>query len=131
MQSELGLLTPVSAWNVMPFSFVVDWFFSVGAMIERLSTPGKIITAGSTTVTKRYNLFHDAQAVGIYSHNEGHPPQYYVTIGTGVRKRVVRKYRSLGIPSGVFIISNPFGLGLWHGITAWALLTSIFSGRRP
>lgn len=131
MQSELGLLTPISVWNLMPFSFVVDWFFSVGAMIERLSTPGKIVTAGSTTVTKKYDLFHDAQAIGMYSEPEGLPPIPYVTIGTGVRKRVIRKTRSLGIPSGVFIISNPFGLGLWHGITAWALLTSIFTGRRP
>lgn len=131
MQSELGLLTPVSAWNLMPFSFVVDWFFSIGAMIERLSMPGKIITAGSTTVTRKYDLFHDAQAIGIYNISEGLPPVEYITIGSGVREEIIRKTRSLGIPSGAFIISNPFGLGLWNGITAWALLTSIFSGRRP
>lgn len=38
--SGLGLLNPLSlAWNLLPFSFVIDWFAPVGTMLKAFGAP--------------------------------------------------------------------------------------------
>lgn len=52
---ELGLLNPLSfAWEVVPYSFVVDWFIPVGTMLRQLTDyAGCSITDGYTTYLER------------------------------------------------------------------------------
>lgn len=38
LANQLGLLNPASvAWDAVPFSFVVDWFFDIGSFLESLT----------------------------------------------------------------------------------------------
>lgn len=47
--NQLGLLNPASlAWDLTPWSFVVDWFVPIGPVLSALSAPaGLIFVAGS------------------------------------------------------------------------------------
>lgn len=127
LQSEMGLLTPVSVWNVMPFSFVVDWFFSVGALFERLCFPGKTITQGSVTTLVDDEVTSYAKRYGRYTTLKDNTIIYYTSVGSGVTVRTQRYYRTVGVPSPFFITTNFSNLSWWNVGTTWALLSSIFS----
>jgi len=53
--NQLGLLNPASvAWELVPYSFVVDWFYPVGALINSLTDfVGYKVTNGYTTYFSR------------------------------------------------------------------------------
>ena len=53
--NQLGLLNPASvAWELVPYSFVVDWFYPVGALIGSLTDfVGYKVTDGYTTYYMR------------------------------------------------------------------------------
>lgn len=48
---SLGLINPAAvAWEVVPFSFVVDWFYPIGLYLQSLSaTSGRTVTNGYVT----------------------------------------------------------------------------------
>jgi len=55
--SQLGLTSPVSlAWELIPYSFVVDWFLPIGQALEDLSKfEGLVFDSGyKTQLTKTY-----------------------------------------------------------------------------
>jgi hypothetical protein len=55
--SQLGLNSPVSlAWELIPYSFVVDWFLPIGQALEDLSKfEGLVFDSGyKTQLTKTY-----------------------------------------------------------------------------
>lgn len=70
LANRLGLVNPASvAWEVVPFSFVVDWFIPVGEFLNRTTaTVGLRCHSGYTTyrafyqehsLTRRYNDHND------------------------------------------------------------------------
>jgi hypothetical protein len=65
-----GVLNPLSvAWEVVPFSFVVDWFVPVGSVLESLTaTAGLELAAGFTSV--RYNAGFNSHAAHLGDGNE-------------------------------------------------------------
>jgi len=60
--NSLGLLNPISlTWELIPWSFVVDWFLPIGSVLQALTAPaGLIFVDGSVSV--RNNL------TGIYEY---------------------------------------------------------------
>lgn len=51
--NQLGLLNPVSlAWELMPWSFVVDWLLPVGSVLQALSAPAGLIFVDGSVSTK-------------------------------------------------------------------------------
>lgn len=56
--SELGMVNPASiAWEVVPFSFIVDWFWPLGAWFESLdATAGLTFRSGTWTDWVEYSL---------------------------------------------------------------------------
>lgn len=53
---SFGLLNPASvAWELLPFSFVVDWFLPVGRYLEGLDVPMRFNHLGGTIGEKRKN----------------------------------------------------------------------------
>lgn len=127
VQSEMGLLTPVSVWNIMPFSFVVDWFFRIGALFERLCFPGKTITQGSVTTLVDDNVYTYGRNYGEYATLPDKTIVKYVTTGSGVTAKTQWYYRTIGVPSPFFITTSFNQLSWWNVGTTWALLSTIFS----
>lgn len=129
VQAEMGLFQLGSLWNIMPFSFVVDWFFRIGAFIERLCFPGKTIINGSVTTTITDKAHNYVQRVGNYSEaNKDKAAVPYKSLGSGITTETVRKVRTVGVPSPFFISTN-MNFSSWHVGTTWALLVSIFNPR--
>lgn len=47
--AQLGLINPVNlAWNLLPYSFVVDWFLPVDGFLSALSAPWGLHFIGGT-----------------------------------------------------------------------------------
>lgn len=129
LQAEMGLFQLGSLWNILPFSFVVDWFFRIGALIERLCFPGKTVVNGSVTTVITDKAHNFVQRVGIYSPaTKDKAAVSYKSKGSGVTTETIRKTRSLGVPSPFFISTN-MNFSSWHVGTTWALLVSIFNPR--
>lgn len=103
---------------------MVDWFFRIGALIERICIPGKTITSGSTTVKVKDRVTSYASLTGIYGYTNG-KPVYYVNSGSGVTQETDHYYRTIGVPSPFFITTAFSNLSTWNLGTAWALLSSI------
>lgn len=125
---EYGVTGPQAAitlWELIPFSFVVDWFIPVGAYLEaKASLTGIKLEKASTT----YNV-HSVITTTVK------PAGQFVSIqaGAGVRE-TFRKKRVLGIPPASFpysqIEANPFyGEQITKKfIHAVALLGAIWTG---
>lgn len=130
VQAEMGLFQLGSLWNILPFSFVIDWFFSIGAFLERLCFPGKTVVNGSVTVTTTDIAHNYVQRVGIFSPaNKDRAAIPYKSKGSGVTTETIRKVRTVGVPSPFFISTN-MNFSFWHVGTTWALLASIFQRGR-
>lgn len=127
LQSEMGFLTPVSAWNIIPFSFVVDWFFKVGAFIERICTPGKTITGGSTTTLVNDKVTDYGLKYGRYGTRSDNTIVWYTNAGSGITVATQKYYRTLGVPSPFFITTCFNQLSWWNLTATWALLSAIFT----
>jgi len=58
--SQTGFTNPINlAWEVIPYSFVADWFLPVGPYLENVSAFGGMVFAGGTEVsfTRRITTF--------------------------------------------------------------------------
>jgi len=60
LRNQLGLSNPLSiAWNLLPYSFVVDWFVGVGSYLDGITaTSGVLFQDGTRT------FVHCSEAVG-------------------------------------------------------------------
>lgn len=130
MLHEVGILNLSAPYDAVPFSFVLDWFLKVGSFLERISTPGKTITDGSTTYLTECSAHTWAVTRGVYSEENG-KKLWYQSAGAGVKKTSVLYRRTLGVPSPWYLTTAKPG-ELWHAITTWALISQIIhSGFKP
>jgi len=78
--SSAGLINPLSiAWEVVPFSFVVDWFIPIGASLQA-------ITAGvGLSLNKGYTSSHEFWQVDYRMRVNSHPPgeSFYDFVSAG------------------------------------------------
>jgi len=74
--SQYGVTNPASlAWELLPFSFVVDWFLPVGAYLERLTaSAGLRLYNCSTNLTQTTTLTASYQFEDTYYYQ--HYPKY-------------------------------------------------------
>jgi len=121
--NQLGLVNPLSiAWEVIPFSFVLDWFIPVGNVLEAITA-----TYGLTLVDGYQTRFHDM------SHQESYNSRSLdYRLDTGLREttddgfwwkqfKYVRRYPLPSFPSPRFYAKdNPFSTS--HVLSALALL---------
>lgn len=121
--NDIGLDPTKFIWDIIPFSFVVDWFFNVGQWIDTISTPGwAVLDTSITTLVKKKSVTH---AYSIRTAYEG----YYSTLGSGVtRESVVYKREPGPLPSVTLTWAGGVDSS-WRAITSLALLRSIFGGK--
>jgi hypothetical protein len=114
--NELGLINPLSvAWEVVPFSFVVDWFVPIGNYLQSLTDFVGLTLADSFQTW--YGVLDRTRV------NIGLQPAY-IPYGYTYKARRVDLTRVLSIPSPPAIKSRFTGFYSARGANAIALLTS-------
>lgn len=110
--SQLGLTNPTAvAWELVPLSFVVDWFVNVGDCLEQLAAfSGCEFLAGAITYRQRVELtasanLHAPSTTTCYNGM----PQSFVSTPTTYRTDVMVKREAL-------VTQPTFGLRLQNGL---------------
>lgn len=122
---QTGIDNPaLLAWELLPYSFVVDWFLPVGNFLERLNaTSGLRFVKGYTSVKT------DAEAV---SRHTGNSVVAYEGVGSfSVRGRaiILDRYSHSTFP-GVVLPKFEWGLNVVRATSALALLNQVFARGR-
>lgn len=110
LANQLGFVNPLSvAWELVPFSFVVDWFVNVGQVLASFSDFAGVSLTGAFVTrfqkTSKYRFYHG-------------PGYYRQSLATGVYVR-----RTVGSPPGPTLRLKPFqGFSVTRGVTAVSLL---------
>jgi len=128
---QTGFTNPLNlAWEILPFSFVVDWFLPIGPFLESLSySQGLEFVSGFKT---RFTRSRVASVVGFGGEIEGSNVTF-MTSGTYAEERilltreVISSFPSRSFPSPRMGINNSTG-GVSRALNGIALLTQAFKG---
>lgn len=117
LANRLGFVNPAAvAWELIPFSFVVDWFTNVGSFLSQCSD-----LAGLTVVKPCYTVVSHLQHCRYTYHYRYNK----IFSGYEVDGTAVYTTRSLGFP-GVSLRLKPLKtISIVRGATAMALLTQL------
>ncbi len=126
--STVGLLNPLEVgWELIPFSFVLDWLVPIGDVLGALTaTSGTTFLNGTSTFSVEASCLDVLQG-GSFVNSPGSAYEYTVT-GTGnatQSRRIFKMNRNLYrySPVPVPYWKNPASVG--HALNALALLRSI------
>lgn len=112
--ASFGLLNPVSvAWELVPLSFVIDWFLPIGRYLEQLDTPFRFTHVGGTSVYRREVTTTKTEFVRNGLPYSGSHDSHYVTL----ERSVLSQAPSLGLDS---IVAEP-NLGVRRMLSGLAL----------
>lgn len=114
---KLGLLNPASiAWELTPWSFMVDWFGNIGDVIDEWTAYAglKFSNAFSTRAVKGNVLCEGAYKSG------GVAEKYETTY------KFIRQRRTLGVAATQLYFEIPGGVSKTRAATAVSLLTLLF-----
>jgi hypothetical protein len=125
--SQAGLSNlPNLAWELVPFSFVVDWFINVGAFLSSLdATNGLAFSKGCYTTAYKINAVRTSISTSTIPEE---------TACSGTQVSTIRDFQLNRIVLNDFPAPRPPGftsrsLGLNKYLTAVALLTTIVYGK--
>lgn len=125
----VGLNAPLSlAWELIPFSFVVDWFLPIGETIERLEPSRAAGSAVSsyeltewTNTTKIHATFNYQQTYASPVNPLGAYQDKYTQMGS-VAAEYTFYGRTEGMPSLNFLPNAPKGFGLAKSLLGLSLI---------
>lgn len=131
---ELGLTNPFElAWELLPFSFVADWFIPVGDFLSQLDADlGYVFKGGSIShkETSNYSIAYD----GLTYTGQGSTPQYFngggYCSGAGKSRQMSMTRTTYGtspLPNLPDLSKFRKSSGV-HAANGIALLTSAFVG---
>jgi hypothetical protein len=129
----LGLVNPAEiAWEMLPWSFVIDWFLPIGNYINSFSsTAGLVFLRGTKSTTTIDQYTATRQFVGNPYEQGGSVYNGYS--GTGVsHKRIETKTRDIltGMPKNRFpVFKSP--LSAYHISESLALMVQRWTSARP
>jgi uncharacterized protein YjiS (DUF1127 family) len=113
LANRMGLINPATvAWELIPFSFLVDWFIPVGNFLNSFSDFVGYRVENPFTTTLRKGTSRQVYLDGRYSS---------VSLG-----ECVRMTRVLGVPPRRLVMSTFKGLSVTRGATAIALVIQQF-----
>jgi hypothetical protein len=122
---ETGISNPaLLAWEVLPWSFVADWFIPVGNYLEQLNAfDGFSLVDGSLTTTLKVDLSCDFASRALYEGRPGTVIQRSVSSSAQYGEMQRRKLLSFP-PAALPSFKNP--LTVTHALNAIALVTTAF-----
>lgn len=122
---EMGLTNPaLLVWELLPYSFVVDWFLPIGNWLESQQALYGVVVDKASVTRKSTDVIN--MNVG-FSNPDGYPWVTSSGAGKGFVKFTV-KNRSLGMPAyPPLVLKNP--LSISHATSAISLLVSSFMKR--
>lgn len=124
---EYGLDNPaLLAWELIPYSFVVDWFFQVGAYLEAMTALSGLTVEDASTTT---SWTADMNQLWVSNIQGNASTTYTSTAGTNVVS-IKEKSRVLGLPPYPTLPKFKSPLSLNHLANALALLEQTFGRRR-
>lgn len=127
MSTSLGLQNPaVLAWELLPYSFVVDWFLPIGEYLSSIdATSGCTFSTGSRTTVLRQTVEATWTAKGKTEYSPPGNVKYSGVVRMSMTALSVNRYRLSGFPSPKFpVIKNPISRD--HALNAVALLYTSF-----
>lgn len=113
LANRLGFTNPFTvAWELVPYSFVVDWFIPVQGFLQNFSSSHGISEVGA------YNTRHYV-GTGTYTAwvKPPYPVRYFRTVRAGFRVQ-----RNTGIPGIVLRPRAPWQLSSWRAANIVSLL---------
>lgn len=125
--SQLGLTNPADlVWELLPFSFVVDWFLPIGPWLEALHAFDGLVFVKGTRVQHTVETSNLEIGTTYTGHEVGSP---FYTI-TQFGSRVGTRIRFNRVPLSGFPTPNPpvpkSPVSVAHATNALALLVSMF-----
>jgi len=125
--AKLGFEDPhLVFWELVPFSFVVDWFCGIGNWLESMTAflHCNLLDIGHSVLLSRetdYDVYTVVKGAGTYSFTienryrlvNGEYRPVYVS-------REYRRYRDVDVPMPMPVLKNP--LGISHLVTSLALI---------
>lgn len=127
--TSLGLQNPaVLAWELLPYSFVVDWFLPIGNYLSSLdATAGTAFTTGSRTITQRYEATTTWEVSESLEWNPAYLAisRYSGKVTQNLKGVTISRTVSTGFPKPSYPVpKNP--ISSTHVLNALALLTTAF-----
>lgn len=111
LTSDLGLLPdqiPITAWNLLPGSFIVDWFINVGSFINAMVPRLGLVHLGGCYTVERVKVT-TVQAVDTIANDSGGYQWVVLTPCTGTASKITRtKTRYTSIPDPTFMVKSDF-----------------------
>jgi len=125
LAQRFGVVNPATlAWNLIPFSFVVDWFANVSQVLDSMTDfMGVEVESPSGTSFQR----HTREKYNMFKIRLGTPPLYH---GNGSTHQTVFCSRSTSLTPPPLTFNKVSGLGLTRGATAVSLLTQALQSLR-
>jgi hypothetical protein len=127
--NTFGLNNPlIVAWELLPFSFVADWFIPIGDYLSGLTaTSGLLFHSGTRTRHYKVTCRHRATAGPPYP-DQGGTRTPYLTIGGLMEQQKRGKTRTVlsDFPRPKLTFKNP--LSVSHAISALSLMQAVFHG---
>lgn len=115
LANQLGLLNPAAVvWDIIPFSFVVDWFLPVGGFIKTFNDQAGLELQGQCTTLK---VWVDQNDVWNGEPGEHQASSVHRFVGPFVKPGFPTK---LKLPTG----------SLWLAATSVALAIQVFGGKK-
>lgn len=115
IQGKIGA-DPLGLYEIMPLSFVIEWFFNMAQLLRQLCRPDWVLTESSVTERFRKDILRDAQA---------RPP--YSTFGGSYAEKYINYSRQPGSLPPIPMIWAGGIDSIWRLITSIALLSTLLS----
>lgn len=124
MAGELGLLNPLSiAWQVIPFSFLVDWFGNIGQVLSSFSD-----LVGYEVIHASHTFSGNLEMVRQGIINAPNSPTN-ATLYCQCSAKSSPMVRKMGLPSPVLQFRFPERLSITRAATSISLLVALFTER--
>lgn len=119
--NSMGLTNPLGvAWELLPWSFVFDWFIPVSQTLDALTATVGLEPNGGTTTIHKYRTWEQRRKTTFTGYGYGWvEPGHYQEIDFSFERRC---FVNFPLPK-FYAAKNPFSTT--HGINALALITQL------